>query len=108
MSWGIDFNADIFLSHQDYSENIYQVEDKINSNTEAIQDCITKLSMIASSTDLKGIVPKDYQDEPIDWIQVEVKQQVEMLKEYFVENKLLELYKEYLIEKNESKNKKTQ
>lgn len=107
MSWGIDFNADIFLSHQDYSENIYQVEDRINSNTEAIQDCITKLSMIASSTDLKGIVPKDYQDEPIDWIQVEVKQQIEMLKEYFIENKLLELYKEYLIEKNESKNKET-
>ena len=107
MSWGVDFNADIFLYHQDYSENIYQVEDKINLNIEAIQDCITKLSMIASSTDLKGIVPKDYQDEPIDWIQVEVKQQVEMLKEYFVENKLLELYKEYLIEKNESKNKET-
>ena len=30
MSWGIDFTADIFLSRQDYGENIYRVQDEIN------------------------------------------------------------------------------
>ena len=52
MSWGIDFNTDIYLSHQSYTSKL-DVRDKINELEEEINEHKSTLKMYAAST------PKD-------------------------------------------------
>jgi hypothetical protein len=98
MSWGIDFTADIFLAHQNYNENLYQVKDAINENEESIIDCEKAILMYASSNP-KDIVPDEFKEDPINWIRIEVQQQLSSIKEYYGNILQLEYYKEYLEKK---------
>jgi hypothetical protein len=92
--WGIDFKADIFLSRQEYSTK-YAVESRIKELDELIFECEAALKMYASATP-KDIVPPDFLEEPIDWINRQIDEQFQMYQEYLRDRHNLELYLEYL------------
>ena len=95
MSWGIDFKADIYLSKQDYSENIFQVQDRIKELNDLITSLIAELKMYASATP-SDIVPKEWELEKIRWLNTQIDEIMENLLEYNIEANHLELYKDYL------------
>ena len=49
MGWGIDFNADIFLSKQEYGNNMEQVKDAIEDDSNTINTINNKINMFASA-----------------------------------------------------------
>ena len=101
MSWGIDFKADIFLSHISIN-SLAELEDLIQEKEQDVARCKEQLLMYASSSP-KEITPEDWEGESINFIQ----NQVNMIFVDYDEtiNLLRDLYyyKEYL-EENEGKN----
>lgn len=98
MSWGIEFNTDIFLSKQNYGENIYQVNDKIEELKEDLSNSENKILMYSIGT-LKDFVPIDWEEEPIEWLHRNMKL---LFDEVCLINQQLTkmyLYKQYLEEK---------
>lgn len=99
MSWGVDFSADIFLSHQDYQGNIYQVEDAIQEHKQSL-NLLTNSVLMYCSANLKDVVPEEWKDDSIEWLRgfmVDILDQIKILNCDVLK---LELYKEYLTEKN--------
>lgn len=99
MGWGIDFPADIFLSHQDYNENIYQVEDAIQEHKESLS-LLTNSILMHCSANLKDVVPEEWKDDSIEWLRGFVIDILNQIKTLNCDILKLELYKEYLTEKN--------
>ena len=97
MSWGLEFKTNIYLSRQDYGENIAQVQDKIDEIEKYIQNIQNQINMFASANP-KDITPKDWEEESIRWINNEIDGLIDQLHEYIVQQYQLELYKEYLEE----------
>jgi len=95
LGWGIDFKADIYLSRQDYGSNPSQVQDAIDDLSEGIEQNESRLKMFASSN-VRDIVPEEWKDQPLDWINAEINSIVGSLKEDIVHRYQLELYKESL------------
>lgn len=105
MAWGVDFQTNIFLSHQDYQGNEYQVQDAINELKHDIEIGKQHVLMYCSCT------PKDISTTDEENILFSINNDVNdlllSLKEDTIKLYQLELYKEYLEElnkKNESKN----
>ena len=98
MGWGIDFTSDIYLSSQNYDNNIYQVQDKIEELQVTIYNVNTKINMFAASS-VKEVVPTEWVDEPIRWVNREVDELIDELHESIIQKYQLELYLEYLKEK---------
>ena len=101
MGWGVDFQADIFLSHQDYQGNIYQVEGAIESCNEEIEVAKQEILMYCSATPKDLMIDED--DNPISTIRSEVSEKFNIIKENIIKLYQLELYKEYLEELNKKK-----
>jgi hypothetical protein len=100
MTWGTDFNTDIFLSRQSYSSK-FEVEDKINELNELINNCEAQIKMYVSSTP-KDITPPDFSEEQINWLNNQINEHLEMYREYLLERYRLELYLEHLTQKSEN------
>jgi len=100
MSWGIDFKADVYLARQDYGENQFQVQDKIDELKKDLTDIEAKLKMFASANP-KDIVPDDWKEEKIRWISKEVDELMENYRECSSLVDKLYLYHDYLNSKNE-------
>lgn len=98
MSWGIDFTADIFLSRQDYGENIYVVQDEIDDLKKQSQQIREKLLMMIMGG-VKSVNTKDCEDNECDAVDV-LHIKFNDLMEWYDEcnTKMLDLhyYKEYL------------
>ena len=102
--WGVDFETNIFLSHQDYQGNIYQVQDEIDSISKEIEMASRSILMYCSGTP-KDVILADA-DDAIYYIMTEVDELINGIKESSIKLYQLELYKEYLEElnkKNENK-----
>lgn len=97
MVWGIEFKSDIYLSREDYDENIELVQDEINNLEKSIQYIQKQINMFASSNP-KDIIPKDWKEEPIRWINNEIDELIEQLCEHNIHQYKLNLYKDYLKE----------
>lgn len=98
MAWGVDFQTNIFLSHQDYQGNEYQVQDAINELKHDIEIGKQHVLMYCSCTP-KDISTTD-EESILFSINNDVNDLLSSLKENTIKLYQLELYKEYLTEKN--------
>jgi len=97
MGWGVNFKTDIYLSRQEYNENIFQVKEKIDNLTDNIENIKIKLSMFCAATP-KDIVPLE--ETSIDWISMETQILFTEYEEIIRDRYKLYLYLDYLKEKN--------
>lgn len=109
MSWGIDFTADIFLSRQDYGENVYRVQDEIDNLKKHCADIKERMLMlVAGGKDM--VYTKDSGDNECDSVDVLHNKFTNMLNlydEYKSNLYDLYLYKDYLEEKQKRENGKS-
>lgn len=96
--WGIDFKTDIFLKKQDYQENTYQVIDEIAEHEEDIAN-YEKSILIHCAANLKDIVPEEWKDDSIIWLNNTITEILNEIKTLSKELLKLEYYKIYLEEK---------
>ena len=94
MGWGINFTTDIYLSKVSYPTKM-SVEDKIKEYDESIDDCESQIKMYASSTP-KDIIPKEWNEEPICWINERLLELFDVYYENTINRYKLSLYLEYL------------
>ena len=102
MPWGTDFKADVFLSRQEYPTK-YDVESRIKEFDEFICKCESLLKMYASATP-NNIIPSDNSDDPINWLNNLVSEELEMYREHIINRYNLGLYLHYLDEKDKTEN----
>jgi hypothetical protein len=95
MSYGIDFKADVYLSRQDYGENPILVQDKIDELSHDMNEIIVRLKMYASAT-IKDIVPEEWMDDSITWLNNQMDELIEQYNEYHTLRDNLYLYLNYL------------
>lgn len=94
MAWGIDFKADIFLSGQNFLSK-QDVQDNIDDIDKSINDCEAILKMYATANP-RDIVPSDYSEEPISWLNNRINEELEDYQEYLSDRYNLRLYLKYL------------
>lgn len=94
MGWGTDFNIDIFLSKQMFN-SLMELEDYIKEREEDLINVKTKISMFASCS-VNTIVPKEWKEQPLDFINMQINELLDALETTTVDLFKLELYKEYL------------
>lgn len=92
MGWGTDFTVDIYLSRQIFNSS-FELEDKIKEIEKEINDIKSRILMYGSSN-VKDILPEDWNDEPISFIHNSVSTEFESLDEKTIELYKLNLYKE--------------
>ena len=97
MGWGIDFKADVYLNRMQFG-SMQEVEEKIEENKLGIEDAKQRIKMFVSATP-NSIIPKDWEEEPINWLVNSVNGWFELIEDYTRENVLLNQYVEHL-EKN--------
>ena len=95
MGWGIDFKADIFLYKQNYQENVYQVIDAIDEYEKDIAN-YEKSILIHCATNLKDIVPEEWKDDSVVWLNNIITEMLNEIQTLSKEKLKLELYKKYL------------
>lgn len=89
MSWGTDFTTDIFLSHLTFN-NKWEVEELIKEKEMYLSTIKEQVAMFVSSNP-KDIIPKEWEDEPIRFLQNQIN---ELFNDYDEEHSiLLNLYK---------------
>ena len=98
MAWGIEFTADIFLSRQDYGENVYRVQDEIDELKKYSADLKERMLMLVAggkdmvnTKDCEGI-----DTDAVDVLHLKFKDMLELYDEYQTQLYDLYLYKEYL------------
>ncbi len=94
MSWGIDFKADIFLSHISIN-SIVELEDLIKEKEQDIARYKESILMYASSSP-KEITPEDWEEESINILQNQVNMIFVDYEETMNLLKDLYYYKEFL------------
>jgi len=93
--WGTNFKTDIFLKRISFSYDS-EVDDKIEEISEDIQKLKEKINMYVSAN-VKDLIPLDWQEEPITFIQMKISEIWEELEAQYSLLYKLNLYKEYLI-----------
>jgi len=96
MAWGIDFNTTLTLMRQEYS-SISEVEMQIKEYDKQISDIEIKLKMLISSTP-KDIIPDDWKEEPINWLNQNIDEEFTCYQEILIERFKLYQYIEFLKE----------
>ena len=98
MGWGLDFSTDIFLSRCTLTTT-FAVQDKIDSNKTDIEGVNAKLKMFAIAS-IAEILPEQWEEEPVNWIDSQINQLLEDRDELLIENYKLSLYLDYLEDKD--------
>ena len=101
MGWGTDFKADVYLNKLTFLNEI-EVQNKIDENIDNIMDAKQRLKMFASSTP-NDIIPDDWKDEPIDWLNSSLNELFEIITDLTEENIRLSQYVDYIVENGEDK-----
>jgi hypothetical protein len=96
MSWGITFKTEIELLRMSFN-SIEEVKDKVKENDSLINSLEIEIKMFTSSNP-KDIIPNDWNEQPIDWINNQITEKLNLLHEYIIENFKLSCYIEYLEE----------
>ena len=98
MAWGTDFTTDVYLNRLVFT-NKYQVEDKIKEKEKEVADIKQKMAMFITATP-NTIVPTDWNEDPIDWLNMKFNELFEDLEEIQMSLFRLELYNAYLEDNN--------
>ena len=80
MSWGTEFTVDIYLDRTSFNCK-QDLVDAIEIVSESIVDIEDKLRMYAISN-VKDIVPKEWEDEPVRWVHDQIEELLTDYKEY--------------------------
>jgi hypothetical protein len=102
MGWEIEFKTNIYLSKQEYKTK-REVQDKIDELNDDIDSYKNQIKMFASSNP-KDIIPDDWKDEPIRWINDQTEELFSLMNGYIIDVYKLELYLDFLTEQDESEN----
>ena len=95
MSWGTDFTTNIFLSNMTFPNGISDVEQKIKENENRINILKQQVQMFVSATP-SDIIPKDWNEDPIIWLNNQIEDLFEDIEELLIRNVRLQLYVEHL------------
>lgn len=98
MGWGTEFNTDIFISKQNFSSN-NEVEEKLIEYDKIINNFEAIIKMYVSSTP-KDIIPIEFDEEPMNWLNIQINELFENYRETLIERYKLLLYQEYIVENN--------
>ena len=104
MGWGIDFTADIYLSRQNYNENIYAVQEEIE-HLEKENRSIRERMLMMVAGGASSVYTKDCSDnecDPVDVLHIRFSEMLQCYDENNAQIINLNYYKEYL--KNKSEN----
>ena len=105
MSWGIDFYVHIFLSKQNYGENVFRVQDEIDRLEKECQNIKERMLMLVAGG--KSMIHlEDCEGNEFDPMESLHSCFSELLEQYngyqgMIQN--LEYYKEYLEKNNKEK-----
>ena len=94
MGWGTEFRPYIYLSKEIYSTKS-DIDDRIKELDKKINDCESTLKMHASSTP-KDIVPPDFSETQIIWLNDQINQVLDDYQEYLLSRYRLYLYLEFI------------
>lgn len=98
MSWGINFTADIFLSRQDYGENVYAVQEEIDSLLRQNQSLKERMMMMITGG-VSSVCTKDMDGnecDPVDILHAKFSDLLTMFDENNTRIIDLGYYKQYL------------
>ena len=96
MGWGIDFEASIYLSRQDYRENVELVKDEILELEKEINSSKEKILMYVAATPKDVFIPTEESISIIFNIQVELNETFDYIRENIEKILNLTYYQEYL------------
>jgi len=66
MGYGTSFKTEVYLNRQLFS-HLLEVEDRVEDRRLQIEDAKRRLLMFASAN-VRDIVPDDWKEEPINWV----------------------------------------
>lgn len=96
MGWGIDFEASIYLSRQDYQENVELIKDEILELEKGINSSKEKILMYAAATPKDVSMQTEESVDIISNIQVELNEAFDYIRESTEKILNLTYYQEYL------------
>ena len=105
MGWGIEFEADIYLSRQDYQENIELVKDEIIDLEKGINSSKEKILMYAAATPKDVSMSTEESIDIISNIQIEITETLDYIRESTEKILNLTYYQEYLENKKNNDSK---
>lgn len=108
MSWGIDFTADIFLPRQNYGENVYAVQEEIDSLVRQNQGLKERMMMMVTGG-VSSVYTKDMDDnecDPVDILHTKFSDLLAMFDENNTRIIDLGYYKQYLENRGKDECKK--
>ena len=98
MSYEQYFKTEIQL--REFYHSIYHLQDEIDDLNKMINNVEAEIKMFASSNP-KDIIPDEWKEEqPIDWLNMELNNKFDSYNEFIIKKFKLELYMEYLKENN--------
>lgn len=107
MGWGIDFTADIYLSRQNYYENVNLVQDEIDNLNKQNQGLKERMLMMvaggASSVSVKDVEGNEC--DPVDVLHSRFNELLQTYDENNAKIQDLYYYKVYLEEKHRKEGK---
>ena len=98
MGWGTQFKADIYINKQVF-KSTYELDDKIEELSSTLNMYKALLKQYASATP-RDIVPKEWEGEPIEWLNNKVDEIVDSFEELQYDLYRLRLFKDHLEETN--------
>lgn len=101
MGWGTSFTAELYLSKKVFKHK-YELESAIEYCEDEIENIKSNIHMYASSN-INDVVPKEFENEKISFIQREMSQLLRDLQDETIKLHLLRIYKDSnpKFEKNE-------
>lgn len=108
MSWGINFTADIFLSRQDYGENVYAVQEEIDSLVRQNRSLKERMMMMVTGG-VSSVCTKDMDGnecDPVDILHAKFSDLLTMFDENNTRIIDLGYYKQYLENRRKGECKK--
>lgn len=97
MGWGTNFTTDLYLNRIMFNY-LWEVDKKIEDNTASIKTLFNKIRMYSIATP-SDIVSSEWKDDIIGWINTEINGIEEELSSLYIENFILNKYKEFIIDK---------
>lgn len=89
MSWGIYFNAEIYIDREKY-DNIYQLDEEIKSTEKEVQSLRERLLMYCACG-CNGVNHKDCEDNPVNPVDAMYTEVNSLLEQYDEEQGRLQL-----------------
>jgi hypothetical protein len=94
MSWGTSFKPNIYLNRLVFNDKS-ELEDMIEEYESYISNSIEKIKMFAVAN-IKDIIDPEWVGEPITWLNNQINDLMDSIKEFSYEVYMLKLYLDYI------------